>query len=722
MIRILKFAKKRWHWMLVIVLLLVGQAYCELTLPQYTSNIVDVGIQYKGIERTIPEVVRPETLQALTALSDEDDRDLIKEAYQLVEKGSDQDLEEMYPLLKESDLYVLDYDAIDEASMETLTETLTDAEILLIQQMASQMQQSGAAADSEYASMLADIREEDMDELKDAMGDSMAIAVVQQEYEAIGIDMDDYQMDYLKRTGLYMVGLSFGSMIMAILVTLVASRMAAATSKELRDQIFRKVVSFSNAEINRFSTASLITRCTNDVQQVQMVMVILFRMVLYAPIIGLGGIIKVMNTDTSMVWIIALAVILLIGIVLVLMAVAMPKFKMMQQLVDRVNLVAREILTGIPVIRAFSREKYEEKRFDGANTDLMRTQLFTSRVMAFMMPTMMFIMNGVSVLIIWAGSHGVDAGTIQVGDMMAFITYTMQIIMAFLMLTMISIMLPRASVAAERIDEVLQADISITNAEETKSMNGPGTIAFENVTFAYPDADEPILKNVNFTAEAGKTTALIGSTGSGKSTLVQLVPRLFDVTGGKITIDGTDIRQIDLEELRRNIGYVPQKGLLFSGTIESNLRFGAEDAPEEQIRKAARIAQATEFIDAKPDGYDSAIAQGGGNVSGGQKQRLSIARAIAKDPKIYVFDDSFSALDYKTDVTLRKALNQEVGDATVLIVAQRISTILHADKIIVLDKGEVVGQGTHEELLKTNRIYREIAESQLSKKELEGQV
>lgn len=550
----------------------------------------------------------------------------------------------------------------------------------------------------------------------------MAIAVVQQEYEAIGIDMDDYQMDYLKRTGLYMVGLSFGSMIMAILVTLVASRMAAATSKELRDQIFRKVVSFSNAEINRFSTASLITRCTNDVQQVQMVMVILFRMVLYAPIIGLGGIIKVMNTDTSMVWIIALAVILLIGIVLVLMAVAMPKFKMMQQLVDRVNLVAREILTGIPVIRAFSREKYEEKRFDGANTDLMRTQLFTSRVMAFMMPTMMFIMNGVSVLIIWAGSHGVDAGTIQVGDMMAFITYTMQIIMAFLMLTMISIMLPRASVAAERIDEVLQADISITNAEETKSMNGPGTIAFENVTFAYPDADEPILKNVNFTAEAGKTTALIGSTGSGKSTLVQLVPRLFDVTGGKITIDGTDIRQIDLEELRRNIGYVPQKGLLFSGTIESNLRFGAEDAPEEQIRKAARIAQATEFIDAKPDGYDSAIAQGGGNVSGGQKQRLSIARAIAKDPKIYVFDDSFSALDYKTDVTLRKALNQEVGDATVLIVAQRISTILHADKIIVLDKGEVVGQGTHEELLKTNRIYREIAESQLSKKELEGQV
>ena len=708
--------------MLVIVLLLVGQAYCELTLPQYTSNIVDVGIQYKGIERTIPEVVRPETLQALTALSDEDDRDLIEEAYQLVEKGSDQDLEEMYPLLKESDLYVLDYDAIDEASMETLTETLTDAEILLIQQMASQMQQSGAAADSEYASMLADIREEDMDELKDAMGDSMAIAVVQQEYEAIGIDMDDYQMDYLKRTGLYMVGLSFGSMIMAILVTLVASRMAAATSKELRDQIFRKVVSFSNAEINRFSTASLITRCTNDVQQVQMVMVILFRMVLYAPIIGLGGIIKVMNTDTSMVWIIALAVILLIGIVLVLMAVAMPKFKMMQQLVDRVNLVAREILTGIPVIRAFSREKYEEKRFDGANTDLMRTQLFTSRVMAFMMPTMMFIMNGVSVLIIWAGSHGVDAGTIQVGDMMAFITYTMQIIMAFLMLTMISIMLPRASVAAERIDEVLQADISITNAEETKSMNGPGTIAFENVTFAYPDADEPILKNVNFTAEAGKTTALIGSTGSGKSTLVQLVPRLFDVTGGKITIDGTDIRQIDLEELRRNIGYVPQKGLLFSGTIESNLRFGAEDAPEEQIRKAARIAQATEFIDAKPDGYDSAIAQGGGNVSGGQKQRLSIARAIAKDPKIYVFDDSFSALDYKTDVTLRKALNQEVGDATVLIVAQRISTILHADKIIVLDKGEVVGQGTHEELLKTNRIYREIAESQLSKKELEGQV
>ncbi|MDO4168274.1 MAG: ABC transporter ATP-binding protein [Lachnospiraceae bacterium] len=709
MTRILKFAKKRWYLMILIVVLLIGQAYCELTLPQYTSNIVNVGIQYKGIERTIPEVVRPETFQGLLSMIDRKDQEIVKDVYELKKKKSDKDLQKLYPLLKSSDLYVLNYDDMDEDTADEVTDIVTDAELKLLEMMSAQ-------AGSQKSQQMKHV---DMDQLKDVMGDSLAIAFIQQEYDAIGIDMDQYQMNYLKKSAVTMTALAFGSMVMAILVTLVASRLAAVTSKELRDRIFRKVVSFSNEEMNHFSTASLITRCTNDVQQIQMVMVMMFRMVLYAPIIGIGGIFKVLKTDTSMVWIIALAVVLLIGIVMLLMSVTMPKFKMMQDLVDRVNLVAREILTGIPVIRAFSREKYEEQRFDVANKNLMKTQLFTTRMMTFMMPTMMFIMNGVSVLIIWVGSHGVDTGTIQVGDMMAFITYTMQIIMAFLMLTMISIMLPRASVAAERIDEILESETLITDAKDASDITGAGEVEFHDVSFAYPGAEEEVIKHISFTAKPGQTTAIIGSTGSGKSTMIRLIPRLFDVTEGSITIDGTDIRQIKLEELRRNIGFVPQKGLLFSGTIDSNLRFGAEDAPAEQIEKAAQIAQATEFIDSKPERFESPIAQGGSNVSGGQKQRLAIARAIAKNPKIYIFDDSFSALDYKTDVALRKALNQEVGDATVLIVAQRISTILHADKILVLDEGRIVGQGTHEELLKTNQVYQEIARSQLSQKELD---
>lgn len=695
--------------MILIVVLLIGQAYCELTLPQYTSNIVNVGIQYKGIERTIPEVVRPETFQGLLSMIDRKDQEIVKDVYELKKKKSDKDLQKLYPLLKSSDLYVLNYDDMDEDTADEVTDIVTDAELKLLEMMSAQ-------AGSQKSQQMKHV---DMDQLKDVMGDSLAIAFIQQEYDAIGIDMDQYQMNYLKKSAVTMTALAFGSMVMAILVTLVASRLAAVTSKELRDRIFRKVVSFSNEEMNHFSTASLITRCTNDVQQIQMVMVMMFRMVLYAPIIGIGGIFKVLKTDTSMVWIIALAVVLLIGIVMLLMSVTMPKFKMMQDLVDRVNLVAREILTGIPVIRAFSREKYEEQRFDVANKNLMKTQLFTTRMMTFMMPTMMFIMNGVSVLIIWVGSHGVDTGTIQVGDMMAFITYTMQIIMAFLMLTMISIMLPRASVAAERIDEILESETLITDAKDASDITGAGEVEFHDVSFAYPGAEEEVIKHISFTAKPGQTTAIIGSTGSGKSTMIRLIPRLFDVTEGSITIDGTDIRQIKLEELRRNIGFVPQKGLLFSGTIDSNLRFGAEDAPAEQIEKAAQIAQATEFIDSKPERFESPIAQGGSNVSGGQKQRLAIARAIAKNPKIYIFDDSFSALDYKTDVALRKALNQEVGDATVLIVAQRISTILHADKILVLDEGRIVGQGTHEELLKTNQVYQEIARSQLSQKELD---
>lgn len=717
MIRILKFARKRWYTMVLIITLLLGQAYCELTLPQYTSNIVDVGIQYKGIERTIPEAVRPETFQGLLGMiSDSDEKELVQDAYELIEKGSDKDLEELYPALEKSNLYVLDYDSLGEEKADELTEVVTDAELKLMELMASTPEMQKKLEKS------ASMSKENIDQLKDVMGDSLAVAFIQEEYKAIGVDMDQYQMNYLKKSGVKMMALAMGSMVMAILVTFFASRLAAVTSKELRNKVFRKVVSFSNEEMNHFSTASLITRCTNDIQQVQMVMVLLFRMVLYAPIMGIGGIVKVLHTDTSMVWIIALAVIVLLGVVMILMSAAMPKFKKMQVLVDRLNLVTREILTGIPVVRAFSREKYEEQRFEGASYDLMKTQLFTNRVMTFMMPTMMFIMNGVSVLIIWVGAHGIDAGNLQVGDMMAFITYTMQIIMAFLMMTMISVMLPRAAVAAERIDEVLESDTLITDAKEAKDVNGAGEVEFHNVGFAYPGAKEEVLQNISFTAKAGQTTAFIGSTGSGKSTLVQLIPRLFDVTEGKITIDGEDIRNIKLSSLRENIGYVPQKGLLFSGTIESNLRFGTEEATVETIKKAAKIAQAEEFIDSKPLGYQTPISQGGSNVSGGQKQRLAIARAIAKEPKIYIFDDSFSALDYKTDVTLRKALQKEVGDAVVMIVAQRISTILHADKIIVLDEGRIVGEGTHEELLKTNPVYQEIAKSQLSKQELEGEV
>ena len=722
MFRILNYAKKRWHLILLILLLLIGQAYCELTLPQYTSNIVDVGIQYKGIEHSIPEAIRPQTLQQIALFMSKKDKKLVMDAYQMKKKGTNASLQKEYPLLKKQNLYVLDYDKLGEEKAEKISDIMLDAQISMLQTMAKQAQTSGQKMNSSYAKMLSGISKKDMDHLKDTMGKSIAIAFVQQEYQAIGVNLDNHQMNYLKKSGIYMVGISFITMVLAALVTFVASKMAAATSKELRDQIFKKVISFSNEEMNQFSTASLITRCTNDVQQIQMVMVVLFRMVLYAPIIGIGGIIKVLNTNTSMVWIIALAVVVLIGIVILLMTIAMPKFKIMQDLVDRVNLVAREILTGIPVIRAFSREKYEEKRFDKANKDLMKTQLFTSRVMIFMMPTMMFIMNGVSVLIIWVGAHGVDLGTTQVGDMMAFITYTMQIIMAFLMITMISIMLPRASVAAERIDEVLNSKTLIVDAKDTKEFPDHAEIQFHDVSFAYPDAQENVMEHISFTAKAGETTAFIGSTGSGKSTLIQLIPRLFDVTDGSITIDGVDIRKIALKQLRGNIGYVPQKGLLFSGDIASNIAFGLEDATKEQIEKAARIAQATEFIETKPEKYQTPIAQGGGNVSGGQKQRLSIARAIARNPKIYIFDDSFSALDYKTDVTLRQALKEEIKDATVLIVAQRISTILHADKIIVMNEGKIVGEGTHEELLKNNQIYREIAQSQLSEKELEGQV
>ena len=547
-----------------------------------------------------------------------------------------------------------------------------------------------------------------------------AVAYVQTEYTEMGRDMDQVQSDYIKSAGLQMLGLAFLGMAAAVMVTFLSCQVAASLGKNLRNQVYRKVISFSGAELNQFSTASLITRSTNDIQQIQLLAAMVFRIVLYAPILGLGGVIKVFQTEASMTWILALAVVAIMLIVAVLFKVAMPKFTLLQNLVDKLNLVTREILTGIPVIRAFSTEDHEEQRFEEANRNLTKTNLFVNRVMTFMMPTMMLIMNGVTVLIIYNGSRAVDTGSMQVGNMMAFMQYAMQIIMSFLMITMMSIMIPRAGVSAKRINEVLDTDISIQDPENKKEADSAvrGLIEFDHVSFGYPGAEEKVLNDITFKAEKGQTVAFIGSTGSGKSTLVNLIPRLFDVTEGSIRIDGVDVREMGLKELRAKLGVIPQKGVLFSGTIDSNIRYGKEDASEEEVEKAAKIAQAWDFIGEKEYGLDSSIAQGGTNVSGGQKQRLAIARAIAKDPEIYIFDDSFSALDYKTDVVLRRALKNETQDATTLIVAQRISTILHADHIIVLDEGSVTGQGTHKELLKTCDVYKQIAMSQLSEEEL----
>lgn len=738
MIRILKFAKKYWASMLIIIALLVGQATCELALPQYTSNIVDVGIQNGGIETEAPEVMRQETMELLMRFLNEQERQTVQEAYVLYGAGeAKDDILKEYPAAGTEGVYVLEGE-----NREEIEEILIPAETVFLtlrsegeeaQAMReSVLEQMGLSADTDPNQVLAMLPDEALQAIKEGiieemgnMGDtmlsSMGVAFVKDEYAQMGMDMEGTQMGYLGGVGLQMLGLALLGMLFTIAVAFLSSRMAARTSRDLRSRIFHKVVSFSNEEMSQFSTSSLITRCTNDVQQVQMVLMLMFRMVIYAPILGIGGILKVLQTRTHMEWIIVVAVVAVLALVAVLMAVAMPKFKIMQKLVDRLNLVSREILTGTSVIRAFSREKYEEKRFDGASRNLMKTQLFTSRTMALMMPAMMFVMNGITVLIVWVGAHGIDMGTLQVGDMMAFITYTMQIVMAFLMITMVSVMLPRAAVAAERIQEVLDSETKIENPEHPEQVaRHSGRIVFDHVSFRYPGSDEDVLTDMNFTAESGQTTAIIGSTGSGKSTLVQLIPRLFDVTKGRITIDGVDVRNMDLHELRGSIGYVPQKGVLFSGTIDSNLRFGAQDASEVQIREAAEIAQALDFIEEKPEGFEAPIAQGGTNVSGGQKQRLSIARAIAKNPKLYVFDDSFSALDYKTDFKLRQALSSKVSQATVVIVAQRINTILHADKILVLDEGKIVGEGTHEELLAHNEIYRQIAQSQLSQEELTG--
>ena len=712
--KIFKYLKESWASVLIILALLVVQAYCDLQLPQYTSNIVDVGIGKGGIAYAAPEKMREETYENLLLFLTAEEKEILEDFY-----AQDADGSYVLTTRKEEDLQKID----SELSLPMLLlSTLQSGEAQMDTDMLRNMLAGGLLTEE----MLLTVREqiaEGMGDMSDSIISARAVQFVQEEYEAIGMDTGKVQTAYLTQIGLKMLGLSVLMMAAAILVGLLASKTAARTGRNLRNRIFTKVVSFSNAEMDKFSTASLITRSTNDIQQVQMVVVMLLRMVLYAPIIGVGGVIKVANTGTGMGWIIGVAVGSIMALVLVLLVVAMPKFKMMQTLVDRVNLISREILTGIPVIRAFSRERYEEKRFDKANKELMSTQLFTSRVMTFMMPAMMLIMNGISVMIIWFGGKGVDLGTIQVGEMLAFITYTMQIVMSFLMLTMISIMLPRAGVAANRIEEVLNTEVTIKDKEETADdalREVRGEIAFEDVCFRYPGAEEDALHHLNFTAKPGQTTAIIGSTGCGKSTLLHLIPRFYDVTEGRITLDGVDIRDLSQKKLRSQLGFVPQKAVLFSGDITSNLKFGGEEIADEVLREAARIAQAVEFIESKPDGYESPISQGGTNVSGGQKQRLSIARAIAKQPKVFLFDDSFSALDYKTDAALRKALSEKVGNATVIIVAQRINTILHADRILVLDNGSIVGMGTHEELLENCETYREIAHSQLSEAELKG--
>ena len=696
---------------LLIVLLLIGQAYCDLSLPSYTSDIVDVGIQQGGIENAVPERMREETFNNIALFLTEDERALAEESYTLAEgvrELNTRDRQTIEQLDEAFGLPMVILSSLEESGMDLsglsqamLNSGLTDEAIEGIRQQAL----------------------ESMGDMSDSIISQRAVLFVQSEYEAMGMDLGQVQMSYLLTTGAKMLGLTLLMVATAVLSGLLSSRTAAKIGMELRGQVFTKVLSFSNNELNKFSIASLITRSTNDIQQVQMVEVMLLRMVLYAPIIGIGGIIRVAGTRTGLSWIIVVAVVAIFVLVMALLFVAMPKFRKMQTLVDRLNLVAREILTGLSVIRAFDREKYEEERFDTANKNLMKTQLFTNRVMNIMMPAMMLIMNGVTVMIIWFGGHGIDAGTMQVGDMIAFITYTMQIVMAFLMITMISVMLPRAGVAADRIQEVLDTPLSIHDAASVRDeelKDAKGELRFEDVSFRYEGADEDALEHISFTAKPGETTAIIGSTGCGKSTLIHLIPRFYDVTQGRITIDGVDIREISQEKLHSLLGFVPQKGNLFSGTIASNIKYGGDWITDEKMEEAAQIAQATEFIETKPDGYDSPIAQGGSNVSGGQKQRLSIARAIAKSPKIFLFDDSFSALDYKTDAQLRKALHEKTADAAVLIVAQRISTILHANRILVLEDGKIVGDGTHEQLLESCPAYQEIARSQLSESELKG--
>ena len=773
MLKVLKNLKNSWASVIFIVILLCVQAATDLALPDYTSKIVNVGIQYGGIEEAAPEVIAEEDMENILFFTDDDEQ--ILENYELVgdeltdyqEKVKNKYLGKEFNT-EENKIYVLkdlEEEQLDslvnliaeplvEYSAVTNEETANKIKEQLMQGMQASISENVTqklavtAFDNENAiaemqanlesmsvmEILKQMPEAQRDvvleqftsyvsQMSDSIKEQAAISSVKQVYINLGVDTDKLQNDYILMSGLQMLGIALISMLCAVTIMLLSSRVAAKLGKTLRDKVFKKVLSFSTAELREFSTASLITRSTNDVQQIQQLITLLFRVVVYAPIIGIGGFVKVLTTsDNSMAWIIGVAIFAILVVVATLFAVAMPKFRKLQDLIDKLNQVSREILTGLPVIRAFNTEKKEEKRFDDSNKLLMKANIFVNRAMSMMMPLLMFIMSSITVLIVWVGAHNVDSGTMQVGDMMAFIQYTMQIVMAFLMISMISIMLPRASVSARRINEVIDTEPSIEDKKETKPFNPEkkGLVEFKNVSFRYPDADTEILEDINFTAEPGKTTALIGSTGSGKSTVVNLIPRFYDVTEGELLVDGVNVKDVSQKDLRDIIGFVPQKGVLFSGTIESNIKYADDNMSDEQMVKAAQIAQAEEFINTKPEKYQDPIAQGGSNVSGGQKQRLSIARAIAKDPEIFIFDDSFSALDFKTDSNLREALAEKTENKTVIIVAQRISTILNADKIIVLEEGKIVGEGTHEELLKNNETYRQIALSQLSEEELNG--
>lgn len=733
--KLFQFLKPYAPRVLLILCVLVVQAYCDLSLPTYTSNIVNVGIQQSGIDEEIPENISEEEMNRLLLFVSEDDRQDIQDAYEKSSESFDYDGE----VLTLKDSVKSDNEKLDAlteemklpmmltAGFENGSDTTKQMEVQLKEQMSqvpgiekmSVFDIFGMMDDTQRAAIVDKITEQ-MDKMPDSILDQAAISYVKSTYEQIGLDTGHMSTVYILKTGAKMLGLAALGMAASILACLMASRVGAKVGRGLRRDTFRKVIGFSNAEFDKFSTASLITRSTNDIQQIQLLTVMILRMVLYAPIMAIGGILKVSKTNVDMFWIIGMAVLLIVMVVAVLFIVVMPKFKIVQNMVDKLNLVSREILTGLPVIRAFHTEKHEEERFDKANKDLTKLNLFVNRAMTFMMPTMMLVMNGITVLIVWVGGHSINDGAMQVGDMMAFIQYAMQIIMSFLMICMISVMLPRAAVSAERVDKVLKSETKIHDPKEPKTLpkNGKGEVAFEHVSFHYPGAEEDVLHDITFTAKPGETTAFIGSTGCGKSTLVNLIPRFYDVTEGKITIDGQDVRDLTQHELRDKLGYVPQKGVLFSGNIASNIMFGNPAGSEQEMTEAAQIAQAVEFIDTKPERYKSPISQGGANVSGGQKQRLSIARAIAKHPDVYIFDDSFSALDYKTDTVLRSALKEKTTDSVVLIVAQRISTILHAEQIIVLDDGKIVGKGTHEELLKTCDAYYQIAASQLSESEL----
>ena len=719
MVKLMRYLKKSAGYIVLIMGLLFLQAYCDLSLPDYTSRIINVGIQQGGIEDNVPQKMRTSTMKALSVFMDDDDMKQVEKYYE-----------------EDKDIYVLK-DGIFKDERENLNHLLEKpmmlyygmcsgsdeskamAENMGLQEGTDPVQALGAMPEEMKTQILQEMNEK-LENMPESIVSQSAVLAVKKEYTELGEDLDKLQMDYIIRSGAQMVLMALVIMLAAVTVTFLSSKVAARMGHDLRGDIYSKVIGFSSNEYHKFSTASLITRSTNDVQQVQQVMTMTFRILLYAPILGIGGVIKVLNTDASMTWILGVAVALILLVILVLFKIAMPKFTKLQTLIDRLNLVTREILTGIPVIRAFSREKFEEDRFETANEELTKTNLFVNRCMTFMMPVMMLIMNGVSVMIIYFGAHAVDNGSMQVGNVMAFIQYAMQIIMSFLLITAMSIMIPRANVAAVRINQVLETEGSI---EDPVSPEAPqdslrGTVEFDHVSFAYPEAGENVLNDISFTAKKGQTVAVIGSTGSGKSTLVNLIPRFYDATQGTVKVDGVDVRKMTQHQLRECLGYVPQKGVLFSGTIDSNIRYGKEDISSEEVQQAAQIAQATEFIDTKPEKYNSPIAQGGTNVSGGQKQRLSIARAIAKKPEIFIFDDSFSALDFKTDSNLRKALKESTKDATTIIVAQRISTILNADQIIVLDEGHMAGIGTHKELMKNCEVYRQIAMSQLSEEEL----